>query len=541
MEEEEDFEDRPRPFKIVEGQPKPIKIVNEKSKSFKIIMDEKLKPFEISENRPFKIIDGKSYNFKRLVSKTSEKRPDIVTVQNPTVPTKVLLNCIRCPYQTYNCVNFQEHLTANHSFNCKLCSFACSTKLTLLQHEKQVHLPKNSKTATTSTATGKAIYYHSCPFENCTVRCLNGKDLAIHKEIAHPAHTLNFVPHAQHKIIKKMLPMRIQTNDLESTELVVKPKPFEEITLVPFTSTSDDLMNGKESDIKMEMEENEEAVAADNNDDELIQCVLPEIKEEDENLIEAIVFKDITTIMSDTQFVATKQEKVVDNCEKMNCEKGTAKLENESEEEAEKDNPQPEPRVKCLDCNEVMTLTELLWHRELEHSMPEIDFDNIHMAPVPTNFPERRPLNKIRIDEQMQIVVCDICFKEMPECKLDAHRENSHGEKKLLCHICSKTFATHSNLSNHLNTHDPKSQYCCDLCGHCFARKHPLRMHIRRTHCNIYKVRDTCSICNQKMYKRGVIEKHMAKYHPNGLDEGYRVNSETNYFDCERCGGNINN
>lgn len=68
-----------------------------------------------------------------------------------------------------------------------------------------------------------------------------------------------------------------------------------------------------------------------------------------------------------------------------------------------------------------------------------------------------------------------------------------------------------------------------------FNKKENLRKHIRGKHLNIYVPRAQCPICNQKLYKHNQLNIHMGKYHPDGKDEGHRVNSETNYFDCDRC------
>ena len=88
--------------------------------------------------------------------------------------------------------------------------------------------------------------------------------------------------------------------------------------------------------------------------------------------------------------------------------------------------------------------------------------------------------------------------------------------------------------------HEPESMYQCDMCNKGWVTKGLLAKHIRRTHLKIPSIRDQCTICKKKLYRSmkhaNVLEIHMKKYHPDGKDDGHRVNEETNYYDCEKCG-----
>lgn len=91
-----------------------------------------------------------------------------------------------------------------------------------------------------------------------------------------------------------------------------------------------------------------------------------------------------------------------------------------------------------------------------------------------------------------------------------------------------------------MKQHDPETMYKCDMCNRGCVTKGQLTKHIRRTHLKIPTIRAVCTICNKKLYRRtkekNGLEFHMKKYHPDGKDDGYRVNEETNFYDCEKCG-----
>jgi hypothetical protein len=196
--------------------------------------------------------------------------------------------------------------------------------------------------------------------------------------------------------------------------------------------------------------------------------------------------------------------------------------------------------VQCLDCKVFMTFEKLWPHRfEMHSDTMASSYDDITKSKLPPLcYPMMMKKKKAKPVRSLKRVACSKCNRMMQEWKLESHMEMFHSDKPMpfLCHICTRTFPQITQLRYHMVSHDPDSQFRCDLCGYGFTTKTKMSRHIHRLHLNIYKVKDVCKICNQKIYKAGRIIKHMRQYHPNGLDEGYRVNSETNYFDCEKCG-----
>lgn len=113
--------------------------------------------------------------------------------------------------------------------------------------------------------------------------------------------------------------------------------------------------------------------------------------------------------------------------------------------------------------------------------------------------------------------------------------------KQFLCDICSKTFLDVTAFKYHMLKHDPEQHFQCDMCSKTWVTKPLLLKHIKRSHLRVRLVQAQCSICNKKFYKqekssKNRLEKHMTKYHPDGKDDGYRVNEETNFYDCDKCG-----
>lgn len=102
------------------------------------------------------------------------------------------------------------------------------------------------------------------------------------------------------------------------------------------------------------------------------------------------------------------------------------------------------------------------------------------------------------------------------------------------------TFSDNTAFRYHMMKHDPTSLFQCDMCPRGYVTKGRLAKHIKKMHLRMLEIKATCGICKKKIYKQhkstATLESHMKKYHPDGKDDGYRVNEETNYFDCNRCG-----
>lgn len=197
--------------------------------------------------------------------------------------------------------------------------------------------------------------------------------------------------------------------------------------------------------------------------------------------------------------------------------------------------------VKCLDCNQIMGLEELLNHREVHHPKPKTERRFFPTTQIQPQKPQR--LERSQIDDNL-IVVCEFCFSELKEKNLEAHISRYHGEKKFLCHICSLGFVKELDLKYHLLNHNPDRKYQCDLCDKKYHFKADIREHMA-THVSFtsrlknYKME--CEFCEQKFKVKSRLLRHLRKCHKNGLVCGAKVNSETNYFDCFKCGGSYSN
>lgn len=105
----------------------------------------------------------------------------------------------------------------------------------------------------------------------------------------------------------------------------------------------------------------------------------------------------------------------------------------------------------------------------------------------------------------------------------------SPGKAKLLL---SKTY---------FRRHTKEKPFQCDSCPMRFFNcKKNLIAHFRSFHLNIRKVKQAaqqCGICLKKFAPEYLIHQHMKNAHPNGINDGVKVNPETNHYHCETCGG----
>lgn len=188
--------------------------------------------------------------------------------------------------------------------------------------------------------------------------------------------------------------------------------------------------------------------------------------------------------------------------------------------------------LECVDCQKIMTQQELFEHRKkrIESSREAYESQilrkNKKCAPTPV------------ADDPN--VFCPICSKVMKESKLNQHTKYNHVKKDLLCQYCPKKFAHRSFLQYHINQHEGTMPFKCDLCDFSENCKSNLSNHIRHVHLKIPE--HQCPICQQKSFhKKFNLKDHMKSFHPKGKDSGLRVNPETNYFDCKKCGASYLN
>lgn len=88
--------------------------------------------------------------------------------------------------------------------------------------------------------------------------------------------------------------------------------------------------------------------------------------------------------------------------------------------------------------------------------------------------------------------------------------------------------------------HTKEKPFQCDYCSRQFNCKKNLIAHFRSIHLNQGKRKQEaqqCEICLKKFAPEYLIHQHMKNAHPNGVDDGIKVNPDTNHYHCETCGG----
>lgn len=91
--------------------------------------------------------------------------------------------------------------------------------------------------------------------------------------------------------------------------------------------------------------------------------------------------------------------------------------------------------------------------------------------------------------------VCDSCdYMTSKARNLVFHRARVHGERNLMCPICSKPYAMQKDLNQHLRFHT--EHFCCDQCGKTFRSKYGLSRHIAVVHENTKPKAGKSYLCN---------------------------------------------
>jgi uncharacterized C2H2 Zn-finger protein len=149
-------------------------------------------------------------------------------------------------------------------------------------------------------------------------------------------------------------------------------------------------------------------------------------------------------------------------------------------------------------------------------------------------------------------IVCEVCGKSFTcEANKRAHVKYSHLPidkiEKFPCEICGKTYMTRSNVRKHMKSHGSPQQNCqfCDKkyyfkdsllvhqkihafpcqhenCKRSFKDQSGLNDHLEKTH-NKVKVQQCfrCEVCGKVFTLRSNIRKHLIKVHKQ-LNENYK-------------------
>ena len=101
---------------------------------------------------------------------------------------------------------------------------------------------------------------------------------------------------------------------------------------------------------------------------------------------------------------------------------------------------------------------------------------------------------------------------------------------------CGKSYDSTVLFQDHILTHhnDGIKSFQCDLCEQSFFTKAQCRRHLLSQHLPInYKFR--CKVCFKSFKATKKFRNHMRFHLPDEVDDGYRVNLDTNNFHCPKC------
>lgn len=289
--------------------------------------------------------------------------------------------------------------------------------------------------------------------------------------------------------------------NLVSHEVMKNTESDDDCVIIDDDDDDDDVDSIKSN----ESSKDTKSIFEDDGIDEMLMKEIPNAEFVDIRGIDEILSKDLESL-SDIDLIENEPKKVVSATTKKDVEHYIFK-----------------DKVKCLTCEKLMDVDQLLKHRLSEHPEPQVFNSPVERVKKTYKYPSKE-------------ITCELCNKKIKVATFKYHYDAFHNDqpRSFLCHVCSKAFYHQCHLNEHLRSHDSDSYYKCDLCGVKDLRKYRIKKHILYHHLNIAVYQGQCKICLQKIAKK--MNKHMKTYHPDGFDCGARVNSETNYFDCFKCG-----
>lgn len=172
----------------------------------------------------------------------------------------------------------------------------------------------------------------------------------------------------------------------------------------------------------------------------------------------------------------------------------------------------------CEDCGKSYRSSDgLTYHKALDHasSNPSDGCGNVQCQECDKSFPNE-VLLKAHLKNSHQraksTYTCSICTPPATFQRKDVYKNHvalHSGEKKFVCHICSKIFSSRSNLRAHWRTHDSSTSLQCLTCFKKFNSKRKLAEHT-----NECLNRKKCEYCKFACPSLDEMTDHMKRVHP---------------------------
>lgn len=97
----------------------------------------------------------------------------------------------------------------------------------------------------------------------------------------------------------------------------------------------------------------------------------------------------------------------------------------------------------------------------------------------------------------------------------------------------SKALYIINSISLFYRKHSGERPEICETCGKTFISYAQLYKHRKVRH--MIRENFQCSVCLKNLLSRFKLKCHTERFHPDGFDNGIRVNEETNCYHCKIC------
>lgn len=217
--------------------------------------------------------------------------------------------------------------------------------------------------------------------------------------------------------------------------------------------------------------------------------------------------------------------------------------------------------IKCLECEVRLPADDLMKHRievHLQEFICDICFETCRtkaelLKHIRRHFPlksnklsfvcencekifstKKQMLECLDSHLKSKSTTCEICQKTLKSNSIYGHMKLVHRkERDQICQICGKALKTSYDLKVHLRSHSGERPEICETCGKTFVSYAQLYKHRKIRH--MTRENFQCSVCLKNLLSRSKLKCHAERFHPDGHDNGIRVDSGTNCYHCKIC------